>query len=289
MNAAGVEYTETEVFALAAFGSLSPMALHVIFSVYLDESGTQQEALILGACATREYLWVEWEKQIKKMQEKLETERLHSAHLFRDIQKTHPGVSDDEIRMMERGAIVFTSVQLLRYCEFGITAVARKSDYEKYYLMKRGLPLGIKPESRYRICLKYALDSICQRIFGRYAQDLDRIAFFIEGSDEFAAEAQQTYFEFRRRLNQPVQDILSPTLGVIDNSSKRDRRLFAPDFFAHRNLKLERDGRSAKVGNLKIPLDGIILSERRTALTGGFFTRTRKATIAHRKKGLEYF
>lgn len=262
----------------------------MILSVYIDESGTDGDRIVVAALVAREYGWIEWEREIRvHIENNGGIERLHTTRLHGQIRSNFPCNSEAEIQKTTNSVKSFVAVNILTHCELGVTATLSKSDYSEAYLRKRGLPPGIEPESEYYICFKYCVDEVLRWLWARHGPDIRRVVFFIEGGNEHTSDVVDGYQIFRARSQEHIKEIIGDTLGVIYNSDKKNRRLFAVDFFANSSLKLERNGVSARLDRKKLPVHNFKYRERRVGISKYALRKIRKATIDHWRDGLEFF
>lgn len=217
-------------------------SLFMLFSVYLDESGpaTNLRRFVVGGMAGRVHGWRRWEKEVELMQKRTGIKRLHAVDLYEEIKKAHPRLNNEQLSEAKDRILKNLATAVAQELEFPIYCAMNESDYESHYL-RNGFPKGIVPESPYAICFKFALESTTKTILRQHKEKVRKIFYSIESGGVPAQVLFDAFSDYRNTYaSAKEREIIGSTLGIIDNSDKSNRPLFAADLVAHAALRLER-------------------------------------------------
>lgn len=261
----------------------------MIFSVYLDESGTHgpQDHLLMTACVGREYQWMDWQRSMQQLQGSPGITRLHATHLYPQLKENFPSMSADELQTAIRWVDLFVAAHLTFNLKFSQVTTLLKSHYRESYL-STGFANGIVAESDYRICFKYAVEDVVRRLWEEYGEQISKIVFFIEGGNEYTAQTISAYYRYRQISDEHIKRILGTALGVIDNSEKKDSRLFAADWLANRVLRAEQKAAEVSANQGQPGAPQFPQNLFRLSLDGPVLREMREATIEYHRLGKEF-
>lgn len=213
-----------------------PERLFVIFTAYLDESGTHQgaPALIMAAYLGTARQWELVERKLRAIQREHGFSVFHAKD-FRKKSGEFRGWSDER-----RGRLLMAILGLVRsHLTAGVSIALPTERYEREF-RDAPRPKKMPPQSQFGICFRNVLSHLIRKVEAERGNH--RLNIVMEGGHKNEGAAYVIFNEIKDELE---EDFGSHLLGTITIARKQDSApLMLADFLAYIAFSADQDARA---------------------------------------------
>jgi hypothetical protein len=229
---------------LALYHRWRPNEKFVIFTVYMDESGTHgSETMLISAVMGRVAHWEKFEKKTKRLYKRYGVNVFHAKE-WQDSDGDFKGWKVDKkaVFLDRMGELINNHI------EIGCDAILKMSDYKKYYDNEEK-PKKLARDSPYGVCFRAALAFMAEKALAW--EPLTERRFFNIVAEQGCKNSQDALRIFEE-LRGIMLDDYKGLLGTLTFADKRDcLPLCVPDVLAYGTYRKE-EGLKPKV-RIKTP------------------------------------
>jgi|GEM_PF-2133681 len=218
---------------LAVFHDWDPERLFVIFTVYIDESGTHagSPVMLLGGRLAKLGQWVDFDTKWRRLLKRKSLAYFHGTE-FRNRRDQFRGWDPDEGDRFVSEANKIVGKHTL----YGFTVTLDHTEYKNVY-RKIERHRKVKWDSKYGLCFRVALLQIPRLIYRSLPKGDHQVNFVLESGDPGSGDAKTIFDEAKRDGPPEIADLLG-TLTYADK--KCFPGLQAADFTAYGAFQAEQ-------------------------------------------------